>query len=370
MRAVFPPLIVHLCLLISIWVFYSLSGGESPPGNWHAYKHWPPDAETPGWLSPLANWDPSHYLHLAQSGYTPDNPSNAFYPLWPLILRIGLTGGVADIVAGSLLATVLSFLAVVALHELSEARFGRPTADRVGWLIYSAPCAHVFNVPYSESLCLLLLVGVFWFWDRGQLILACTLAFLVSLARPVGAFIVPALFVEGWFGAHRAKPLSKALPLFPVLGYGTYLAMMYLSTGNAFDGIQAQKFYANHPSLGNAVDLSGLADSLILTKWDLESTHSILDRVMFVLVLVTLPMVWRIRPSWFWWVIAAAIIPAATNWFLSFRRFELLLFPVFVAWARWFEMGNSRWAWWYTLLLSFILQAVMTYRFLSFNWAG
>ena len=41
------------------------------------------------WDNPLMGWDAFHYLHLAREGYTPNHRSNAFYPLWPLLIRLG-----------------------------------------------------------------------------------------------------------------------------------------------------------------------------------------------------------------------------------------------------------------------------------------
>src|SRR5581483_3142791 len=36
----------------------------------------------------LTTWDAQHYLYLSESGYQPGQESNAFFPLFPLLIHI------------------------------------------------------------------------------------------------------------------------------------------------------------------------------------------------------------------------------------------------------------------------------------------
>ncbi|MFQ5577624.1 MAG: hypothetical protein ACE5G8_11645, partial [Anaerolineae bacterium] len=73
-------------------------------------------------------WDAQHYLYLADAGYKPDQPSNAFYPLFPLLIRWArpLFGGSAFF-SGLALATFCSMGAVSLFYLLAKKQTGPET---------------------------------------------------------------------------------------------------------------------------------------------------------------------------------------------------------------------------------------------------
>jgi hypothetical protein len=48
----------------------------------------------------------------------------------------------------------------------------------------------------------------------------------------------------------------------------------------------------------------------------------------------------------------------------------MICFPVFVVLARLFDKTNSRWAFWYYVILLAALQLWAVTRFVNFYWAG
>ena len=71
------------------------------------------------WDSPLMGWDAHHYLYLAREGYAEGRASNAFYPLWPLLIRLGSFFTFGDLAAsGWLLANLFSVLGAMAFYQL------------------------------------------------------------------------------------------------------------------------------------------------------------------------------------------------------------------------------------------------------------
>jgi hypothetical protein len=160
------------------------------------------------------------------------------------------------------------------------------------------------------------------------------------------------------------------LLLVPLLGYAAYFGVIYISTGNAFEGFEAQKFYPNSPSIANIFNYRGFADALV----NIQSIHgmmdSALDRGFFVLFLALLWPIYRLNKTWFFYVLPAGLIPALTSWFMSYRRYMIVLFPVFVVLAVLLREPSKRWLFWFYVVLMTALQVWGIKEFINFNWAG
>lgn len=148
--------------------------------------------------------DASWYIDTAQFGYaaqaaTPDaiaaDPAvlrGAFFPLWPLLLRVTRPLGVPLEVTATVLATVLGF-AVVVLSWLIVARLAdRAAADRAGVLVCVFPGSFVLSIAYAEALmltlvalCLLALLDRRW-------LAAGIAAALATATRPNAIAVLPA----------------------------------------------------------------------------------------------------------------------------------------------------------------------------------
>ena len=398
------------------------------------FARWP-DSDTPTWASRFATWDVAHYLRLSQEGYQANSPSCAFYPLWPMVLRVGsvLTGD-RPVLAAMLLANALSLVGLYMLYRLVERHCGARTARDTLILVLACPGALFFSFPYSESMFLVLLMTFFWALERARWAWAAVAGFLLPLSRPVGVFVLLPL---AWFLWERGWPrwpalrrvlerLARAVAVLPwrrprnlaeaphrnaassnpaagrsvdtalaggaagrdgadtqpggfmpwlllaapLLGYGLYFGLMYAWTGNPFEGFAAQKAYPNSPSIKNMINVSGFTQALLNIGSLAGMMDGFLDRAFFVLLLLTLPAVWRLNRVWFWYVLAAGLVPALTSWFMSYRRYVMVLFPVFVVVAQWLGRTGKRWVFWYYVILLAAIQAWAVKEFMSFNWAG
>jgi hypothetical protein len=159
------------------------------------------------------------------------------------------------------------------------------------------------------------------------------------------------------------------LLLCPLLGYATYFATMYAWTGNAFEGFEAQKAYPNSPSISNMFDIPAFWRAFSNMGSVDGVKDSVLDRGFFLLFLTLLPAVWKLNRTWFWYTLPTGLIPALSNYFLSYRRFIMVCFPLFIVLAQLLAKG-PRWMFWYYVALLGALQAWAVSRFVSFGWAG
>ncbi|MCL5743776.1 MAG: hypothetical protein M1541_07590, partial [Acidobacteria bacterium] len=172
---------------------------------------------------------------------------------------------------------------------------------------------------------------------------------------------------QGSAGAssYRAWTLLAA----PVLGWGTYLGLMWLWTGNAFAGLEAQKYWQVH-SIGNLWNMPKfVAGFFEVSAWH-EFRGSVLDRCLFVLLVYTLPTIWRWGKDMVVWTYVLGILPAMSGTFTSFTRFESCAFPLFIALAAFFTGLKRKWPLVLFIILSATLHAVLLWRFVNHRWAG
>lgn len=366
--------------------------------------------------SRLTPWDIAHYLRLSQDGYEVGSPSCAFYPLWPAAIRLAtVVTGNRPVLAAVLLANALSLVGLWLLYRLVERRCGAAVSRDSLILLLAFPGALFFSFPYTESLYLVLLMLFFWSLELRRWWWVAVAGFLLPLARPVGVFIVLPLawfLFEQWRNARSHEMLGSdshverlnrgrrresapassgfrwsGLPsaatrltgmiaqwhwllLFcPLLGYATYFGTMYLWTGNALEGFEAQRSYPNSPSIRNMFNVAGFANAFANIHTVDGMMDAALDRGFFVLFLALLPAVWKVNRTWFWYTLPTGLIPAMTSYFMSYRRYLIILFPVFIALAQLLAKG-PRWMFWYYVVLLAAMQAWAVVQFVNFNWAG
>jgi hypothetical protein len=171
-----------------------------------------------GWLgnllaAPVARWDSAWYLVIARFGYRPDlapytSPRMAYFPLYPLATRALGWLGTPLVLAGVLISVAAFALALYGIHRLTTleaVRAGRlvPAGShasdvaRLAVIVTAfSPMAFFFSAVYSESLFLVLSVGVFWCARHGRWPWVALLGALVGATRSTGLLLaVPALII-------------------------------------------------------------------------------------------------------------------------------------------------------------------------------
>src|SRR5882672_4577182 len=144
-----------------------------------------------------------------------------------------------------------------------------------------------------------------------------------------------------------------ALLIAPLAGWAAYFLLMRHWTGNAFEGFVAQRQWGVH-SVWNLLNALKLVQGFFTpTTWH-EFEGSLLDRCAFLLVLCTLPIIWRLDKKLLAWAYILAILPAMSGTFTSFTRFASCVFPIFIAFGVF--LHQPRWRWFrYGLLAPLLL---------------
>ena len=118
-------------------------------------------------LEPWAHWDGVWFVRIAADGYAAHLHSEAFFPLYPLLVR-AVEAGVGDYVVAGLLVSLACYAgAMVVLFRLAGAELGERVALWSVVFVSLFPTALFFQAVYSESLFLLLTLLAFW-WGEAR----------------------------------------------------------------------------------------------------------------------------------------------------------------------------------------------------------
>jgi hypothetical protein len=178
-------------------------------------------------ISPGTAWDSRSYLSIAQFGYGAPY-FRAFFPMYPILLRIGAWSPGATVVAGIAISLAAFLIALYLLRRLVALDLGGEVADLTLLLVAFFPMALFFSAVYTESLFLAFSVGAFYaarrgWWGRAG---ACGgLAAATHLTGLVIAIPVVVLYLESTSRRDRVRRDAVWLMLVP-LGTLVYLAFM------------------------------------------------------------------------------------------------------------------------------------------------
>ncbi|SPT53281.1 Predicted integral membrane protein [Actinomyces bovis] len=174
----------------------------------------------PTWLEHMAFWDAGWYQRVLEEGYPATLPTGAggavanntwaFMPLLPYLCLPLMALGLNFYAAGALLSLAASAGAAVVLDRWLAPRTGTRTSLWAVLLLWLSPCAPVLQVPYAESLALLLVCAALLAAERGRFLWAAPLALLAAFSRPVGVPLSAAFGL--WWAWSLLSSDSVALP--------------------------------------------------------------------------------------------------------------------------------------------------------------
>jgi hypothetical protein len=189
-------------------------------------------------VAPGARWDAVWFLRIAEDGYDADRA--AFFPLYPLLVRVGgvLTG--SPVVAGILISLACLFGALVLLHRLVALDHGRDAARLCVLLVAVFPGAVWFSSVYSESLFLLLSIGAVYAARTGRWELAGAAGALASATRSAGVVLVVPLAVIWWRSSGRRAADAAWIALVPA-GVAAFCLVLAATGQDALAPFDAQE---------------------------------------------------------------------------------------------------------------------------------
>lgn len=300
-------------------------------------------------------FDATYYLAIAQHGYgSVGSVRLAFFPLYPLLIRVGsvLTG--SPVLAGFLISAGAFLGALVLVHELTELELGRRAADATVLLLAFAPLSFFFTAIYTESLFLLLSVASVLAARREHWRLACGLGALATLTRPTGIALAVALVAIRWRsrgGPDRSLAWVLALPG-AVAGYLSVLVAQGYPLLAPFSAQAGWHRLTTIPLVGlaggvwaafrGAMRIAGggtIYHPTLDSPFSAGAESLILFGVLTLMLLAVRSARRRLPPAYALYAGAVILLclssPQVAQPLWSIDRFALTLFPVWMAAGAW-----------------------------------
>ena len=321
--------------------------------------------------APLGRCDSVWFLAIADGGYG-DGAREAFFPLYPLLVRIAGAPLGSALIGGALASTVLLGVALVLLHRLVALDHERAVARNAVLVTALFPMSFFFSAVYSESLFLALSIGAVYAARHERWAWAGLLGMLAAMTRSAGVLLlVPLAMIYLWDVARPSLRTRRALRpdvlwlgLVP-LGLALYCALLALDGRDALAPFHAQEVWFRSfagPFVG-AWDglvaawqgaqqlLSGAREPVYFTAWGgdpfLGARHNIELFAWLGLALgATAGVLRRLPAAYGAYVVAALALPLSypvgPQPLMSLPRFVAVLFPLAIWLAVWMTGRAAR----------------------------
>jgi Mannosyltransferase (PIG-V) len=307
----------------------------------------------------FAQWDSGWFIRIADRGYDVEQ-SASFFPLYPLVTRAVAEALQSTVIAGALVSLVAAGVAAIAVFKIAQQLMGDAIATDSVLFLALFPFAFVFTAVYSDALFLALASWSLVAALRQHAVPASILGALAVATRPTGLALLPALLVLLWPRERTFPSILRllALVLLPaaLVAYALYLHFHFGDAG-AFYRSQSVFWLRETPTLGplqgawdalrtakeGAAELTlhlpadngypgGFEDSQQRGAWNLLQGLLLVSTAAFTWV------VWkRLGVAFGLYSVAVLAIvlstPAAVTPLVSFPRFLIADFPLFIALA-------------------------------------
>lgn len=402
------PLLIFLAMRVGLGLFAFFAQilmPTLPRGGTAPYQAPQMDRLGTNLLGIWTHWDGEWYLQIAQHGYKATDGTVAFFPLYPSLVTIvafPLAGNY--MLAGIIVAGIATLACFLLFYELCLREWDSNVATKAALYLAVFPVSFFLVADYSESLFLALTLGAFlaarfkrnW-W------LAALLAALATLTRSLGFLLIIPLAWEWWRNGYQPKQTLQSLkaqiqnvwkrkdkftilwlvlPLIVLVGWVIYNGTI-LGDPLSFYNIQSIGIWDRHGSLPWQTVWNAAND--FWNGWTI--TPNVVGRndnpnlweysffaFAIIFFLVGLWLVWRKQfPFSYWLFFAVGLIfplnsPASKEPLLSFPRFVLVLFPLYIILA----LLARRWQWLHYLYLytALLLLGLFFARFANWYWVA
>lgn len=211
--------------------------------------------------SPFLAWDAQWYLSIAERGYhalaiQSGGPNGhhdfAFFPLWPLVIRLASLAWVSLPVASVVMANALFVAAMIVAWGLLLRGFGALAATGGLALLAFSPPAFVFSMGYSESL-FLLLAGLYLAGSAapGRRVLT---AWLGMLTRIAGVGLLAAAVARAVVRHGRERQLALLTIATGIVAFAAWWVVVALISGDPMGFMRGSPAWMDSTGYGLIAD--------------------------------------------------------------------------------------------------------------------
>lgn len=315
-----------------------------------------------GWI----RWDARWYEAIATRGYffsASDQSPVAYFPLYPLTMRLFGAVGVPVLVAGVALTLVFGLLAIAVFRRWALTTEGGADADAATVLLAVYPFAFfLYGAVYADALFLLLIVSAFHSVERDRPWRAAVFGALATATRPVAPAVVVGLLARQLERRWRSGQRLRAVDFVPVLsaaGLLAYMAYQWQAFGTPFAFVETQSAWGQTPGWRTWLKIDFFTDERFAPFYGYAVPHA---AIALAFMALAIPTARRLGYAYGIYVAVAMGLPLLSSGaFVGLGRYGLAAFPCFLTAALLLkDRPRARVA---LLVASVALLVVMTSRF-------
>lgn len=328
----------------------------------------------------LANFDGVHYLSISGNGYLHTGMVQAFFPMYPFLMRSAYFFMGNYLLSGIFVSHFFALFSFFAFYYLVKMEYNKRIAFNS--LLFFAVFVSSFYLRslYSESLFLTLILTSLIAAKKKYYVVAGLLGALASATRVVGIFIWPSLLLLVFLqDRHKIQNyLAVSISALGLLGYMLYLQNhfgdpLYFFHMQEYFGASRQTQLVSYPR----VVFRYLKIFWTVRPIDWKYYAYVQEFVLSIVALFGLIMAsWqtlkrRIKMNWAYLVFAWGIyiLPTLTGNFSSMPRYLLVCFPLFVYLAIFFDKKHPLLKFFY-LTISLIFLIINLILFTQGYWVA
>jgi hypothetical protein len=327
-------------------------------------------------LAVWGRWDAVHYLDIARRGYY--GTDMAFFPLYPLLIRLAGVSIGNYLVAGIIISNAAFFFGLLFFYKLVEHQYNRTVAHRAIFYVSIFPTAIYFSAVYTEALFFALTVASFYYIREHKWLTAGILGGLAALTRVEGVLLFIPYAIEAFMpsaagswsnpfaGRARSLRLVAGALCIPA-GLAIYMAMLWVINGDPLYFSHVQAHWNRHFS-GPWVSVWHSFSLMLSSKFGTTIAGQAIELAFTALMIGVLALGFRrLRPSFTAYSGLSILVPMSTSSLMSMPRFALVLFPMFVILAIW---GDRPWVHNAIVAFSLPLLGLFTVLFADWYWVA
>ena len=295
---------------------------------------------------PWYQFDTRAYMNIAEKGYNyeygtwsggPATTNFGWYPFYPFM--IFLFGFAGHDIAAYLIPQIFSFLAVVMVYMLLKEDITKSQARKSVFYMLLFPAPYFLTALYTESIFLFLSAATFYMARKERWACAGIAGYFAVLTRFIGlAMFIPLLYM---YIKRRGVNAKIAFIFLLPAAFVTIMAYHYFTFGDPLIQFYTQSQFSRGIGLPHTAFVNTIAEIystsspfVMFYNW-----FNILTTLGFLALLVAY---WRKTPlEYNLYVLLSFFMIFSSGILASVTRFELVLFPVFMAVSRFSERSRA-----------------------------
>lgn len=274
----------------------------------------------------VKNWDGGHYTGIAANGY--QFPQQAFFPLWPLLIKALSLTGMSVYMAAYLLSFILGLTTFILFYVLASKLLNKQQAKYALILFACFPSTMFLHASYTEPLFLTLVLLSFWLLEKKHYFFSALTGGIATSSRFVGVAVAVSYPL-------LKKPLIKrifwtSLALSGLVAYMFYLQVVYHNPLYFKDAEETwcpqQQCNWSFPfdtlsTYGNLISLGWIKPSLYFGFIDWTAAT--------IFILLTPVVLKKLGLNYFLYSLLVILPRLSSGTTVAMIRFVLVAFPIF-----------------------------------------